>query len=109
MYCNPNHTFQEIWVNEGINPCFFDTVSVSVYGSVLIVFGLIRWAQYSKGFPIPSQFRPVSVAFWFQIAFSLLIPILSVVRFCLQSTVLGKLFFSILKPWQECREVIYHN
>ncbi|KAB7503841.1 ATP-binding cassette sub-family B member 6, mitochondrial [Armadillidium nasatum] len=89
MYCEKNLTIGDIWVDKGFNPCFFDTITVGIYANFLILLGLIQWYQYSKGTPVPTHLRPASLLYWFQIGFSIFIPLVAVVRFCLQCFVIG--------------------
>ncbi|KAL7633804.1 UNVERIFIED_CONTAM: hypothetical protein RMT77_015760 [Armadillidium vulgare] len=89
MYCEKNLTINDIWVDKGFNPCFFDTITVGIYANFLILLGLIQWYQYSKGTPVPTHLRPASLLYWFQIGFSIFIPLVAVVRFCLQCFIIG--------------------
>lgn len=48
LYCPPNVTFSQIWINHGISHCFMDTVGPAVCGGFVILFGLIQLLMYRK-------------------------------------------------------------
>lgn len=48
LYCPPNVTLSQIWIDHGISHCFMDTVGSSVCGGFMIVFGLIQLLMYRK-------------------------------------------------------------
>ncbi|XP_046805510.1 ATP-binding cassette sub-family B member 6 [Lucilia cuprina] len=48
LYCPPNVTFSQIWLNHGISHCFMDTVGTSVCAGVMILFGLVQLYMYRK-------------------------------------------------------------
>lgn len=46
LYCPPNTTFSEVWVNHGFNVCFYNTVTTSIVSCFIFVFGLIQFRLY---------------------------------------------------------------
>lgn len=48
LYCPPNVTFSQIWINNGISRCFMETIGPAVYAGFLILFGLIQLIMYHK-------------------------------------------------------------
>lgn len=48
LYCPPNVTFSQIWIDHGISHCFMDTVGPAVCGGFMILFGLIQLLMYRK-------------------------------------------------------------
>lgn len=88
-YCPPNVTFTDIWIQHGLSHCFLDTVSSSVIAGFIFIFGTFQIFMYRKyGTPIedPSQIS-ISKLYYFQVFLLLFVPILSVVRFILESFV----------------------
>lgn len=88
MYCPPNITLSDIWVNNGTSECFMDTVTTSVISGFLFIFGTIQLLMYRKyGTEISSSQLPKSKLYSIQLMFTLLIPILAIIRFILQAVV----------------------
>uniref|UniRef100_A0A6M2DCA8 ATP-binding cassette sub-family B member 6 n=1 Tax=Xenopsylla cheopis TaxID=163159 RepID=A0A6M2DCA8_XENCH len=86
-YCPPNITLSDVWVNNGISECFMDTVSNAATLSILLIFGtlqLIIYAKYSTR--VNNAQVNKSKLYIMQICFTILIPVLSVVRFTLRAT-----------------------
>ncbi|XP_005191059.1 ATP-binding cassette sub-family B member 6 [Musca domestica] len=48
LYCPPNVTLSQVWIDHGISHCFMDTVGWSVCGGFMILFGLIQLLMYRK-------------------------------------------------------------
>lgn len=48
LYCPPNVTLSDIWVNHGISHCFMDTVAPSIMAGFLFVFGTVQLMMYRK-------------------------------------------------------------
>lgn len=94
-YCPPNVTLSEIWTKNGISHCFVDTVSTSVIAGFLLIFGSLQLFMYRKySSLIEAHQIGKSKLYNLQIFLSLLVPILALVRFILQSTVYdgGKIY-----------------
>lgn len=80
-FCPPNVSISDIWVNHGVSHCFMDTVSSSVIGGFILLFGvsqLIIYRKYSTR--IDSRRIKPSYLYKFQILLMLLLPILAAVR-----------------------------
>ncbi|XP_059052829.1 ATP-binding cassette sub-family B member 6 [Achroia grisella] len=83
-YCPPNVTLGEIWVDHGISQCFMYSICVAflrVY--IICLFQLILFYRYATEV---MDVRP-SRMFVTQLCFTLLVPVLAVIRFVLQAFV----------------------
>lgn len=86
-YCPPNITLSDVWVNHGISECFMDTVSYTATLSILLIFGTLQLLMYMKySTRVNNAQVNKSKLYIMQICFTILIPVLSVVRFTLQAT-----------------------
>lgn len=88
-YCPPNVTIRDIWVNNGLSHCFFDTVSSSVIAAFIVISGSIQLAIYRK-YATPVNDRssiPSPKLYYLQLLLLSLLPSLSVLRFILESFV----------------------
>ena len=47
-YCPINVTIQDVWIDGGISKCFLETLTSSVLGSFLLIFGTIQVICYLK-------------------------------------------------------------
>jgi hypothetical protein len=88
-YCPPNVTLGEVWINHGTSQCFMDTLTASITAGLLFLFGSAQLWIYRKYGSRAEQLRlPCSRLYCAQIFFTFLLPVLAVVRFILQATVL---------------------
>ncbi|XP_026327452.1 ATP-binding cassette sub-family B member 6, mitochondrial isoform X1 [Hyposmocoma kahamanoa] len=85
-YCPPNVTLGEVWVDHGISQCFMETVSGAIIGGFLIICGIMQIVMYKRYATEVTDVR-CSRLFGVQIFFTILIPILGVIRFLLQALV----------------------
>ncbi|XP_076031730.1 ATP-binding cassette sub-family B member 6-like isoform X1 [Oratosquilla oratoria] len=91
LYCPPNVTFSEIWVNHGISHCFLDTVTTAVYAGFLLLAGMAQWLMYHRYATVTDQYlRPKSMFFGLQVFLTIMMMVIAVVRLILQGTVLDK-------------------
>lgn len=88
-YCPANVSVTDIWINHGLSHCFADTVSSSVLASYMLIFGTFQLILYRKyAIPIEDPTQIVaSKLYYLQILLLLFVPVLSVVRFILESFV----------------------
>lgn len=88
-YCPPNVTLSVIWLNHGISQCFMDTISTSIFTGFLLIFGSIQLYMYNKYASIISDLNQISKSklFYLQIFLSVVVPILAIARFILQSAI----------------------
>lgn len=95
-YCPPNVTLSVIWLNHGISQCFMDTVSTSIFTGFLLIFGSIQLYMYNKYASVISDLNQISKSklFYLQIFLSVVVPILAIARFILQSAIYngGKIY-----------------
>lgn len=90
LYCPPNVTLSEVWIDHGTSQCFMDTVSSSVIAGFLLMAGTVQLCMYRKyGTEVSANQLSRSKLYYLQIFFTLFVPILEVVRFVLQATVLN--------------------
>lgn len=89
-YCPPNVHIWDIWVNHGTSQCFMYTLSSSVIAGFILIMGTIQLCIYRKygTETLPNQLSK-SKLYYFQIFLTVFIPLLEVVRFILQGTVLN--------------------
>lgn len=90
LYCPPNITLSDIWINHGTSQCFMETVSNSVIAGFIFVAGTIQLCMYRKyGTEVSPSHLTRSKLYYTQIFFTLFVPFLEIVRFALQATVLN--------------------
>lgn len=90
LYCPPNETITDIWVDHGISKCFMGTVSNSAIAAILFIAGTIQIVMYRKyGTEVSPNHLSKSKLYHMQIFFTLFVPILEIVRFVMQATILG--------------------
>lgn len=89
LYCPPNITFTQIWINHGISHCFMDTVGTSVCAAVIFIFGFIQlymYRKYAVRVTEPS-FLVKSRLYGLQLVLLGFFPILQLVRFFLNTRI----------------------
>lgn len=80
-FCPPNITISDVWINHGISQCFMDTVSSSVIGGFLLIFGIAQLVVYRKySTRIDGRRLRPSFLYKFQIFLMLLLAVLTGVR-----------------------------
>jgi hypothetical protein len=90
QYCPPNVTLSEVWINHGISQCFMETLTVSITAGLLLLFGSAQLWMYTKyGTQLIQSSLPHSKLYYAQIFITFLLPVLAVVRFILQATILN--------------------
>ncbi|CAG9561870.1 unnamed protein product [Danaus chrysippus] len=85
-YCPPNITLEEIWIDHGISQCFMETVSATLIGGFLLVFGITQIVMYKRYATEITDVRS-SKLFVVQLFFTLFVPVLAIIRFLLQAFV----------------------
>ncbi|XP_066996490.2 ATP-binding cassette sub-family B member 6 [Anabrus simplex] len=89
LYCPPNVTLSEVWVNHGTSRCFMETISPSIVAGILFIFGAFEVRMYRKyGTRISSISLPQSNLYHLQIFLSILMPLIAAARFVVQFTLL---------------------
>lgn len=89
-YCPPGVHIWDVWVDHGTSQCFMDTVTSSVIaGFILIAGGVQLWMYKKYGTEVSNNHLVKSCLYRFQIFVTLLVPLLEIVRFILQATVLN--------------------
>nr|XP_032517098.1 ATP-binding cassette sub-family B member 6, mitochondrial [Danaus plexippus plexippus] len=85
-YCPPNITLEEIWIDHGISQCFMETVTATLIGGFLLVFGITQIVMYKRYATEITDVRS-SKLFVVQLFFTLFVPVLAIIRFLLQAFV----------------------
>lgn len=92
-YCPPNVTLGDVWINHGTSQCFMETLTVSITAGLLFLFGSAQLWMYRKyGTQVAQLSLPRSKLYYAQIFVTFLLPVLAVMRFILQATVLKEGF-----------------
>lgn len=88
LYCPPNVTFLNPWVNHGLSHCFADTVSSVFIASFIILFGSIQIRMYFKySSDLDPRIFPRSRLYKLQILCHIFLPLFAFIRLVLQSEV----------------------
>lgn len=89
-YCPPGVNISQIWIDHGLSECFLDTVTASVIYGFLLIAGTIQICMYRKyGTEVSPNHIVKSKLYGVQIFFTLFVPLLQIVRFSLQGTLLN--------------------
>lgn len=88
LYCPPNVTLSEIWINHGISHCFMDTVGPAVCGGFLFLFGGIQLLIYRK-YATPKDPTQISKSrlYALQLFLLLFVSVLALLRFLLNARI----------------------
>lgn len=90
LYCPPNVTLSEVWINHGVSECFMNTISTPIIAGFLFVAGTAQLCMYRKyGTEVSPNQLSRSKLYYTQIFFTLFVPVLEIVRFALQATILN--------------------
>ncbi|XP_063219275.1 ATP-binding cassette sub-family B member 6 [Bacillus rossius redtenbacheri] len=90
LYCPPNVSLSEVWVNNGMSQCFMETVSTSIIAGFLFIFGSVQlWIYKKYATQVSLISLPRSKLYYAQIIFTVLLSVLAVVRCILQVTILN--------------------
>ena len=55
QYCPQNNSIQDIWIENGVPLCFLETITSSILGLFILIFGTIQIIRYKKnGIKIPN-------------------------------------------------------
>ncbi|XP_055849647.1 ATP-binding cassette sub-family B member 6 [Episyrphus balteatus] len=92
LYCPPNVTLSQVWVNHGISHCFMDTVGSSVVAGFILLFGTIQLIMYKKYATRITDLSQISKSRLYGLQLFLLafFPLLFVIRFLLMYYVYDK-------------------
>lgn len=89
-FCPNNISFTDIWINNGVSPCFMDTISSVFLFSYIAICGGIEHIIYKRySTPVDSGLVKKSCLYNLQIALCVLLPVISLLRFVLQVTLIG--------------------
>ena len=48
LYCPPNATLDKVWINHGLNICWMETVTSSIVGLFILLFGTLQLSLYKR-------------------------------------------------------------
>lgn len=89
-YCPPNIHIWNVWVDHGTSQCFMETVSNAVIAGFIFIAGTIQLCMYRKyGTEVSPNHLTASKLYYLQLFLTEFIPLLEIVRFVLQGTVLN--------------------
>lgn len=84
-YCPANVSLFDVWVNNGTNQCFMDTVTSVILSVYLLIFGSWHLWMYQKyGTPQSDNNLPKSRLYYVQLFFTYLVSVLAIIRFIVQ-------------------------
>ncbi|XP_050299608.1 ATP-binding cassette sub-family B member 6-like [Anthonomus grandis grandis] len=87
-YCPPNAPIWNVWVDNGVNECFMDTVTSSVIAGYILIAGSIQLYIYKKyGTDVSPNHLPKSKLYHLQLFLTIFLPVLEIIRFVLAVTV----------------------
>uniref|UniRef100_A0A0K8TS80 ATP-binding cassette sub-family B member 6 n=1 Tax=Tabanus bromius TaxID=304241 RepID=A0A0K8TS80_TABBR len=90
LYCPPNITFSQIWVNHGLSHCFLDTFSSSII-ALFLILGAVQLIMYRRyATPVPN-FHGLrrNWLYIMQLTLISLFPLLAVGRILLETFLFG--------------------
>lgn len=92
LYCPPNVTLSQIWVNHGISHCFMETVGSSIIAGFILLFGTIQLIMYKKYATRITDSSQISNSRLYKLQVFLLgfFPLLFVIRFLVMYFVYAK-------------------
>lgn len=87
-YCPPNASIWHIHVDNGVNPCFMDTLTSSIIAGFILIAGTIQLCIYRKyGTEVSQNQLTTSKLYYLQIFLTTLIPLIEIIRVILAATV----------------------
>lgn len=85
LFCPPNVTISDTWINHGISQCFFDTVCSSILLGFILLFGTAQLIIFKKcSIQINSNRIRTSLLYKLQISLLLLLPFSEALRLFLR-------------------------
>ncbi|XP_076095199.1 ATP-binding cassette sub-family B member 6-like isoform X1 [Mytilus galloprovincialis] len=86
-YCGDQLNITDIWIDDGINQCFLDTVTSSLLFAFLLIFGCVQCSMFRKySTPIDTNTRKGTLGFTCQVLFTLVLATEPVIHAVLQDT-----------------------
>ncbi|XP_052096189.1 ATP-binding cassette sub-family B member 6-like [Mytilus californianus] len=86
-YCGDQLNITDIWIDEGINQCFLDTVTSGLLFVFMLIFGCLQCSMFRKySTPIDTNTKKGTLGFTFQVLFSLILATEPVIHAVLQDT-----------------------
>jgi len=70
LYCGDQLNFTDIWIDEGINQCFLDTVTSGILFLFMFICGCLQCSMFRKfSTQVDTNTRKGTVGFTFQVSF----------------------------------------
>ncbi|KAI0233623.1 ATP-binding cassette sub-family B member 6, mitochondrial [Lamellibrachia satsuma] len=89
-YCGGNLSLSDAWVDQGLSPCFIETLTASVLFGVMVVFGGIEYVIYRRySTQLDPILRPSSFLYIVQLALTIAMAMEAVLRVVLQLTTIA--------------------
>ncbi|XP_063421538.1 ATP-binding cassette sub-family B member 6-like isoform X1 [Mytilus trossulus] len=86
-YCGDQLNITDIWIDDGINQCFLDTVTSGFLFAFILIFGCVQCSMFRKySTPIDANTRKGTLGFIFQVLFTLVLATEPVIHAVLQDT-----------------------
>lgn len=92
LYCGDQLNFTQVWVDEGINKCFLDTVTSCLLFLFIFIFGCVQCAMFRKySTPVDNNTRKGTLGFTFQVLLALILATEPVIHAVLLDTAIEPL------------------
>ena len=70
LYCGNQLNFTDIWIDEGINQCFLDTVTSGILFLFMFICGCLQCSMFRKySTQVDTNSKKGTVGFTFQVSF----------------------------------------
>jgi len=90
LYCPPNATLDKVWINHGLNICWMETVTSSIVGLFILLFGTLQLSLYKRYATHLSDITvPKNRLFKAQVGFHFVLPAIALIVFTLRHVGLG--------------------
>ncbi|CAG9770126.1 unnamed protein product [Ceutorhynchus assimilis] len=87
-YCPPNASIWQMWLDDGVNQCFMNTLTSSVIAGFILIAGTIQLCIYRRyGTELSPIHLTKSRLYGLQIFLTVFLPVLEAIRFILAVTV----------------------
>lgn len=69
QYCKNGSSIHLYWIDNGLNPCFIDTLTSSIFFLIIGVFGIVQSCMYDRySTPVEKKYQPFNVGYILQVA-----------------------------------------
>ena len=86
LFCKSDTPWTDVWINDGINRCFFDSISAGVLSGFIFFCGILQCIMYGRhGQSVDKKLIRKSWTVYLQVTLSMLMVVGSVVYMILQN------------------------